>query len=236
MNQHPRSPDLSELAAIEDDMRAAGLTPRGAFHPVEKDGVPPVAQDAAGKVPTRTVMLAGNVGPGMWRAYQEACGAGSIGLDEWSEKTLGVVAARWQGRAVFPFGKPYLPFQRWATRAESCEVSPVAILVHPEYGLWHAYRGALLFERDIALPEREHRPSPCLGCVARPCLTACPAGAFSSTYDVAACARHVRASPESGCAAAGCLVRHACPVGRGYRYEPEQARFHMRAFIVAHGG
>jgi hypothetical protein len=32
----------------------------------------------------------------------------------------------------------------------------------------------------------------------------------------------------------GCLARHACPIGRGYRYAPAQARFHMLSFLRNH--
>jgi hypothetical protein len=31
-----------------------------------------------------------------------------------------------------------------------------------------------------------------------------------------------------------CLARHACPVGRDYRYAPAQARFHMQSFLRNH--
>ncbi len=31
----------------------------------------------------------------------------------------------------------------------------------------------------------------------------------------------------------GCRARRACPVGREYFYDPEQAAFHMRAFLDA---
>jgi hypothetical protein len=31
----------------------------------------------------------------------------------------------------------------------------------------------------------------------------------------------------------GCRARRACPVGRGYHYDPKQAAFHMRAFLDA---
>ena len=45
---------------------------------------------------------------------------------------------------IYPFGgPPYWPFQRWAQRAEAVFPSPLGILIHPEYGLWHAYRAAL---------------------------------------------------------------------------------------------
>ncbi len=220
-----------QLAEIEGLLRDAGLTPRGAFHPADADGVPPLAADA----PARTLVLAGNAGPQMWRAFDAARAAGPVTLDAWSERVLGALASRLGARAVFPFKRPYLPFQRWAQRAEACHPSPLGLLIRPEYGLWHGYRGALLFAAAIELPPPDRRPSPCARCADRPCLTACPAGAFDGrTYDVPACARHLARVPEPACMDLGCVARHACPVGRDYRYLPAQARFHMQGFLREH--
>ena len=219
------------LGEIEMSLRDAGLTPRGAFHPAAGDGVPPPAADT----PARTVVLAGNAGPQMWQAFDAARAEENMTLDEWSARVLTGLAARLGARAVFPFERPYLPFQRWAMRAEPCHASPLGLLIHPDYGLWHGYRGALVFATEIGLPPPDHRGSPCASCADRPCLTACPAGAFDgSAYDVPACARHLARMPEPACMDIGCLARHACPVGRDYCYAPEQARFHMQAFLRNH--
>ena len=219
------------LAEIERSLQEAGLTPRGAFIPAGGDGVPALAADT----PARTVVLAGNAGPQMWRAFDAARAVHPMTLDAWSANVLTGVAARLGARAVFPFERPYLPFQRWAMRAEACHVSPLGLLIHPDYGLWHGYRGALLFAAAIELPPPDRRASPCASCADRPCLTACPAGAFNGTaYDVPACARHLPGMPQPDCMDRGCLARHACPIGRDYHYAPAQARFHMQAFLHNH--
>ena len=219
------------LGETEQTLHDAGLTPRGAFHPAEGDAVPPLAQGR----PARTVVLAGNAGPHMWRNFAAARALRALTLDAWSERVLTELAGRLAARAVFPFGRPYLPFQRWAMRAEACQPSPLGLLIHPDYGLWHGYRGALLFAEEMELAPADARASPCASCADRPCLSACPVGAFSAgTYDVPACARHLAATPEPACMDIGCLARHACPVGRDYRYAPEQARFHMQSFLRNH--
>ena len=47
-----------------------------------------------------------------------------------------------RGGALFPFScPPFLPFLRWAERAEVVFPSPSGPLIHPVYGLWHTYRG-----------------------------------------------------------------------------------------------
>lgn len=219
------------LVQITQALRGAGLDVRGAFHPDEGDGVPPRAPG----VPARTVVLAGNAGPLMWQHFDSARAGGVLTLDKWSERVLGGLAMRLDARAVFPFERPYLPFQRWGTRAEPCHRSPLGLLIHADYGLWHGYRGALLLAEWIELPPVDGRADPCASCAMRPCLSACPVGAFSgSGYDVPACASHLTRKPEPVCLEIGCLARHACPVGGEYRYAPAQARFHMQAFLHKH--
>lgn len=205
-----------------------GLAPRGAFHPGPADVVPGEAG---------TLVLVGNAGPAMWDAFAADRPAGPDALDVWSREVLGLVAARVGAVALFPFGgPPYLPFQRWAMRAEAVHPSPLGILIHPDYGLWHGYRGALAFVERLELPSRDDRPSPCESCADRPCLTACPVDAFSdSGYDVDSCAGYLR-SPDGGdCMTGSCLARRACPVGRDYTYPPDQAAFHMSAFLRGRG-
>jgi epoxyqueuosine reductase QueG len=117
-------------------------------------------------------------------------------------------------------------------RAEACHASPLGLLIQPDYGLWHGYRGALLFAAKLELPPADRRASPCANCPDRPCLAACPVRAFDGeAYDVPACARHLAGPPRPACMEIGCLARHACPIGRDYRYAPEQAQFHMQAFL-----
>ena len=179
--------------------------------------------------------MAGNAGQEMWRAFEAARAGGALTLDQWSARVLGQLAVRLGARAVFPFDKPYPPFQRWAMRAEACHPSPLGLLIHPDYGLWHGYRGALLFAAAIALPPPDRRASPCDSCADRPCLSACPVNAFDGkAYDVPACARHLAQLPQPACMDIACLARHACPVGRDYGYAPAQAEFHMRAFLENH--
>jgi epoxyqueuosine reductase QueG len=150
---------------------------------------------------------------------------------------IGALAAALGARALYPFGgPPHWPFQRWAMRAEAVHVSPLGLLIHPDYGLWHSYRGALAFAEPIAVPALVARASPCEACSARPCLGACPVGAFTMQgYDVAACAAHLRDERGRACMDGGCLARRACPIGARYAHAPAQARFHMRAFLSARG-
>lgn len=226
-----RSEQLSDMA---ETLGRRGLRVRGGF-----------ATDSAADAEllrvarwVRTVILIGNVGSELWeRSGAEIAALGDPDpLDRWTREVIEPVAAAIGGLALYPFsGPPYWPFQRWAERAEGVRQSPIGVQIHPEFGLWHAYRAAILVREAIALPRRE-RGHPCDTCADRPCLSHCPVGAFSpAVYDVDSCVAHVVAvqNDAGSCSDIGCLARLACPVGAAWRYRPEHARFHMRAFVNA---
>ena len=219
------------LADIAAALARHGLLARGGFHPVVSDGVPALAEGSA----AQTLVMVGNAGPAMWRRFSaapEQRDGAADALDRWTRRVLAGVAAELGAAPLFPFGgPPYLPFQRWAMLAEPVHPSPIGLLIHPEYGLWHAYRGALGFAARLALPSRAPGASPCDSCAGRPCLSTCPVGAFAADgYDVPACARHLDTPAGADCMGLGCRARRACPVGQGHRYDPAQAEFHMIPF------
>ncbi len=229
-----------EYGTIQDAVAETGLLVRGGFHPGTDDGVPGRAE---------TVVLVGNAGPSMWAAFAAATGTkdreyGPDPLDDWTRGVLDGVADGLGARALYPFTAPYLPFQRWALNAGGVHVSPIGPLIDAEFGLWHAYRGALAFDQRLEVPAPGGRPSPCESCAEKPCLVACPVDAFGpredpeapAPYDIPACVAHISSGDGEDCLGGGCLARRACPVGRDYVYGPDQARFHMRRFLKAQGG
>jgi ferredoxin len=177
------------------------------------------------------VILIGNVGPDMWRRFaREAHGRS---MDAWTKAVVDELAADLNARAVFPFDVPHQPFLTWARAAGAGHISPLGLNIHPTYGLWHAYRAALLFPVQFDLPRASAGAHPCVSCVEKPCLTACPVSAFDgNTYNVQACGQHVNAGPND-CMEGGCLARRACPVGTAFQYGKLQAQFHMKAFAKA---
>ncbi len=223
-----------EKRALLNSQAAAtrsGLASRGVLRlePSERIGV---------LASTRSLLLLGMVGAEQWLGFAtspEALDGLPHPLDRWSRRVVGALAEQLGVVAIYPFeGPPYWPFQAWARRAEPLSPSPLGLLIHPSFGLWHGYRGALAFETEIDAPAFDAAPGPCESCIERPCLDACPVGAFSSAgYDVAACAAHLAAPAGRDCMENGCRARRACPIGREHAHSPEQARFHMRAFFEA---
>ena len=221
-------------AAVVAAVERAGLRVRGGFHPGPKDAAPRLRTGEA----AATLVLVGNVGSSLWERF---AGSGYAGrsdhpLDDWSRDVVSALAAELEAEPLFPFGgPPFLPFVRWAERADTVWPSVMGPLIHPRFGLWHAYRGALSFARRLDLPPREPAPArPCDECPDRPCLVPCPVGAVRERdFDAAGCAKWLTERPHSDCREAGCLARRACPIGREYAYEPAQAAFHMAAFARA---
>jgi hypothetical protein len=176
-------------------------------------------------------ILLGNAGPAMFRRFQSERGHGQPTLDQWCRAAVGRLASALDARAVFPFDKPYWPFLSWARRGGAGHISPLGLNIHPIYGLWHAYRAALLFPVEIDLPTPSAGLHPCEACVERPCLSSCPVLAFSAAgYAIDRCVDHVSEPKGGDCMSKGCLARRACPVGQAFIYHPAQAQFHMQAF------
>jgi hypothetical protein len=216
---------------------ASGLAVRGAFHPEpgELGAAPCEAMPG-------TVVLLGFTGGMQWSAFQDSSEARDglpHPLDRWSRRVIGALARELGAADFYPSGSPTspLPFQRLARRCEPVHPSPIGLLIHETYGLWHAYRGGLSLRERIALPSSSPPSSPCESCAARPCLSACPVHAFrNGSFDLDACVSHVLSAAGTDCRDNGCLARRACPVGPQFRYPAAQARFHMSAFLRAEAG
>ncbi|MGR3913584.1 MAG: hypothetical protein OD918_03515 [Gammaproteobacteria bacterium] len=236
MNPHMNFPHLQSAT------RPHGLRIIGDFAVTKGDQAPPVNGSRAAHL-----VLVGNAGSEMWGVFRQSAeyaDARADPLNRWSARIGEELAARFSARAVFPFGAsqqsgaPH-PFIRWGKRA-GLQNSALGMLIHPRFGLWHAYRFALIFARAPAEsavpPELALRADICLQCEAKPCLRACPVGAFNSDgYDVRACCGYLRDAPQSPCMRDGCIARIACPHA-DFRYARPHAAFHMRAFVTAMDG
>ena len=230
----PRPVDRRDL--VETAITAAGLAPRGWIVATADDRLPPLADGRT----ARAVVLLGRLGRQGWSdfaAAPEYRDRRPDPLDRWTRRVVGALAADLGGRALFPFdGPPWWPFQAWGYRAEPLTRSPLGLAIHPDFGLWHAFRGAIAFADDVgAIVAPEAVAGPCESCGSRPCLTTCPVDAFTATgYDIGRCLAHLESPLGALCRTDGCRARDACPVGRGRRYGDEEIRFLMRAFRAAH--
>jgi hypothetical protein len=223
---------VSWLQRLQQRAEGAGLAVRGAFHPSVGEFAQLPSQAHQG-----TLVLLGFTGSEQWPFFEkspEAADGRPHPLDRWSRRVIGALAREFEARDFYPGDSPIVPFQQLAMRCESVYPTPIGLLIHPRWGLWHSYRGGLVFPTRLSLPERLSLPSPCDSCDTKPCLSTCPVGAFdSSGYQLEGCLQHVSSREGADCRGHGCRARRACPVGSEPGYAPEQSRFHMNAFLAA---
>ncbi len=229
---------LASRTRLESALAAHGLRVRGGWVPCSSDTLPGLPGGAMARV----VWMVGQIGSECWRAFSASpffCDGQADPMDRWAKSIGNTLAQPLGGVAVYPSdGPPYYPFQQWARRAEPLQSSPLMLQIHPDYGLWHAYRFALV------LPELVDADTPalangdpvasldlCLQCDGQPCLSACPVEAFTSDgFSAGKCTAYLHRPEGQSCALAGCQARLACPVAPVHRYTPEHAAFHMAAF------
>jgi ferredoxin len=201
-----------------------GFTPLGWFEP-----------DASDQLAAKFVILLGNAGPQMFRRFMRESRP-DHSLDAWTKATIDPLADDLGAKAVYPFDQPFPPFLTWARKAGAGHVSPLGLNIHPTFGLWHAYRAALLLPVVFDFGLRRASAHPCEHCEKKPCLSACPVDAFDGVrYDVKACGQHLHTDAGAACMTGGCKARLACPVGVDFQYENPQIQFHMKAFKKARG-
>lgn len=227
----PRSSPAFSSSDLISKIRDNGLEVLGSF---ELDHGEYLFPDRSAEPSTVTII--GNIGSAIWPHYQTARQIRpALSLDQWTRDVVGRIAKDFDLDAVYPFeGPPYHPFIQWVKRTGTLFSSPLGLTIHPTYGLWHAFRAALLFEHAQGGPKAT-ATCPCDDCEDRPCLSACPVGAFTEEgYDFKACLDHL-STPINPCRDGGCLARIACPVGRQYRYQENHAAFHMEQLLKARG-
>ena len=208
-----------------------GLVACGGFAVSDQDNVPDIGADAA-----QSLILFGNAGSSLWDCFSasdEYLDGTPEPLDRWSERIGHEIATHFGGLALFPFGgPPYQPFLQWAKKSEDLHSSRLGMLIHPQYGLWHAWRFAVAFPTTpdgMVKVEADH--DICARCPDQPCLSTCPVDAFTGQrYEVERCYRYLDGHPGNSCLEQGCAARLACPEGVRFRYRPEHAKFHMQAF------
>ncbi len=227
---------MTGLDEIIEFAGSYGLVVRGGFNSRDHDGIPEIADG----IPARSLVLLGNAGSSLWECFSrspEYSDGRPNPLDRWSAGVGQELAEHFSGRALFPFGgPPYQPFLEWAKKSESLKSSRLGMLIHPEYGLWHAYRFALAL--GVRIPEfsqgqrKAAELDICANCVEQPCLQVCPVEAFTGTqYDVESCYGYLKSNRESSCRQETCLARAACPEGSVFRYRTEHARFHTDQYF-----
>ncbi len=183
----------------------------------------------------RSALLIGNVGSSLWPAFSsssEFADGEPDPMNRWTVSQLQPLVDEMGAEARYPFGDVVWPFQHYAKVATGIEQSPIGLLIHPEFGLWTAFRALLVFDGALDFDVPAPRAHPCESCDDKLCLSTCPIGAFSPRgYAYKTCKTHVRSKEGNACSTGGCLARRACPVGTKHAYQPDHQAFHMNTFV-----
>jgi hypothetical protein len=214
----------------------AGMNLVGATSVAEYDAcVAPSRRLASRAGGARGVVVVGNGGAALWRAFRAAVPAIEAGerdpLDRFTREAVVAAAGAVAGaRCHFPFDPTAaaLDFQTLGELAGLGRRSLVGVLVHPEYGPWIALRAAIVVPDDVTAARPADGFDPCPTCVERPCIAACPVGAVGSNgWDVPRCIAHRLA--DAGHCADACAARVDCVLGREHRHPPDALAFHQAA-------
>lgn len=182
------------------------------------------------------LVLLGNGGKGLWPAIQAHGMAEVDPVDSYSvemaerfvEGYLDGVSAE----IIYPAG-PLIPLQQIGKLAGWHHDSPLGLGISAKWGVWFAYRVAVLVNAPLPLVQEPPSQSPCDTCIDKPCMSACPVQAVRGVgrFDIGACSGH-RNQPGSGCADR-CLSRLACPVAPEHRYPIEQVQYHYAQSLAS---
>ncbi len=194
----------------------------------------PARTTAALFPPTRAIVVIGNGGPAMWRAFVgdlEANHAHFLEeanpLDVFARRAVLAADVVWGStprRWFFAAAEAdlHIDFRVAARLAGLGTASRLGLLLHPDFGPWVGLRAACFIAADLPFAN-PMQFDPCSDCPA-PCMTACPGGAFpDGSWSVSACGAFKGSSDR--CTQI-CHSRAACPVGSAQRYDDAGFRYH----------
>jgi hypothetical protein len=174
--------------------------------------------------------LLGNAGSVFWQNMcrnQPAFPALTHPLDKFFMDTLrNLLAEDVKYEIIYP-GNHFLPLQGLGKLAGWHHPSPLGLSIHPEYGLWFAYRGLVLSDKQLIPPAENatRSTSACDRCAKKPCISSCPAAAVTAAeFRVQHCS-DFRLVAKSPCEKT-CISRLACPIARQHQYVDDQLAYH----------
>lgn len=210
-------------------LESAGLNLWAAFR---LDTLPKPLHQAILDIDTDTeafdyLLLLGSTGTSYWRAITPLPEDEPHPIDHYAITQVEMAFKDRPLQILYP-GNHLLPLAELGKLAGWHYTSPLGLGIHPEHGLWYAYR-VLALVQDVEPGPRMPQigKHPCQSCEDSPCIAACPARAIDAKgTDIKACIEF-RLLEGSPCEET-CVARLACPVGLGSRYEKDQISYHYR--------
>ncbi|MCW8882832.1 MAG: hypothetical protein OQL17_02050 [Sedimenticola sp.] len=177
------------------------------------------------------VILIGHAGQSLWQKLQIQTLTQSDPVDYYSHMAAQAFAeevlADSDYQIIYP-GDKSVALQQLGALAGWHTPSPLGLGINPRWGVWYAYRAALLTNAPLPVMLEAEPDNPCNQCADKPCITHCPAGALAENrqIDMTRCACY-RLSEQSACTDR-CLARISCPVSTQHRYTLDQIQYHYR--------
>lgn len=175
------------------------------------------------------LLLTGHGGRLFWEKLQEAGMETADPVDTFSTQLTQQFISDYLGNPphllLYPSGDYLVPLTQLGEWAGWSHPSPIGQGISAEFGVWFAYRTAVLVNGNFPTTPRLQTNSPCQSCADKPCVTACPAGAVQADgFQMSPCI-NFRLRTHSPCADR-CLARMACPVAPEHRYTLPQIQYH----------
>lgn len=175
------------------------------------------------------LVVVGHAGQRMWQVLAPERGNSMDPVDDFSKRHSSYFAENYLNDASWQLLYPadlFFPLNELGELVGWGKPSPLGLGIHPQYGLWWAYRTVFLTKTELPLTQPAGHAHPCDSCLGKPCITICSATALDTTsgFNVYACADY-RIESDSKCGQQ-CLARLACPVGAEHRYKREQINYH----------
>ncbi len=184
---------------------------------------------------SESLLLIGSAGVDLWKKMPVSFLDRENPIDEYSRQRVAEILQRElpgeDCRILFPaasLSDPLPSLQKLGEIAGWHSPSPLGLGINEQFGLWFAYRAVVSVARPLTASRLDERPSPCVSCVEKPCVSSCPASAitFGRHPDLKSCVQF-RAKSASPCAER-CLSRLGCPVATQWRYSQEQLSYFYR--------
>jgi epoxyqueuosine reductase len=175
-----------------------------------------------------TVVIIGHSGSKIWPRVEADLAVCDEPVDQFSIKTVNEafseLAKNSTCEIIYP-GSTQIPLQKLGKFCGWGESSWLGINIYKPFGTWYAFRAVLLSTLELPQVAMEQYKSPCLSCVDKPCLTACPVNAPGEPgeFDLNGCVNY-RLSSNSDCANT-CLARYACPEAKDFAYPQSMGNY-----------
>jgi len=190
------------------------------------------------------LILVGHGGSKMWSVMRDQIKKKTDPIDEYSvncvRQWMHIECPENRYEIIYPSGELAIPLTKLGVLAGWQQESPLLIGINRRWGLWFAYRVALLADTNFEVVVAEgsvfdpsvKQSSPCTNCVGKECVQACPAKAIKGNkLDLNTCV--VYRQEDASLCKDRCVARLSCPVKTEHQYTEEQIVYHYTRSLIS---